>query len=286
GDSVHPHLAVDLAVELPDLVAPLIADDLGRPVLELRREPPLEHVGWFDQVVVDGDDGVADLPRLGLGEEEVLDGRRHHLILLHLGRVTPTPETVAELLVARADDEDPALLFGEDSWSWREVVAESARRAALANELRRPGPFHVGVLLENGPEYLFWLGGAALSGATVVGINPTRRGAELARDIRHTDCHLTPTDSAGRPTLADLDSGVDDDRILVVDGDSRGNSWRNSTAISSRLPDQLPDPSSLIVLLFTSGSTGAPKAVKCSQRRLAMIGRRASELYGFRRDDV
>ena len=194
--------------------------------------------------------------------------------------------TVAELLWARADDDHPGLLFGDQSWSWREVVAESARRAVLARELRRPGPFHVGVLLENGPEYLFWLGGAALCGATVVGINPTRRGAELARDVRHTDCQLIVTDAAGRQTLAGLDTGVEDDRILVVDADSRGNSWRISAAIYSRPEQEVPDPSSLIVLLFTSGSTGAPKAVKCSQRRLAMIGQRASELYGFRRDDV
>ena len=197
-----------------------------------------------------------------------------------------TPETVAELLALRADDDHRGLLFGDDSWSWAEVVAESARRASVARALRRPGPFHIGVLLENGPEYLFWLGGAALAGATVVGINPTRRGGELARDITHTDCQLIVTDEAGRRTLAALDTGVDADRILVVDDRSRGNSWRNSPAISSRLPEELPDPSSLIVLLFTSGSTGAPKAVKCSQRRLAMIGQRASELYGFRRDDV
>jgi len=186
-------------------------------------------------------------------------------------------DTVAELLLARAEDDHPALLFGDEAWSWREVVAESAQRAAVARELRRPGPFHIGVLLENGPEYLFWLGGAALSGATVVGINPTRRGAELARDVRHTDCQLIVTDAAGHQTLAGLDIGVDDDRILGVDG---------SRTEQAELPEELPDPSSLIVLLFTSGSTGAPKAVKCSQGRLAAIGQRASELYGFRRDDV
>src|SRR3954453_22796106 len=142
-------------------------------------------------------------------------------------------DTVAELLLARADDDHPGLLFGEDAWSWAEVVAESARRAALASELRRPGPFHIGVLLENGPEYLFWLGGAALSGATVVGINPTRRGAELARDINHTDCQLIVTDDAGRATLADLDIGVDDDRIVDVDSGSR---------LREAVPDALPDP--------------------------------------------
>ncbi|MBV8561062.1 MAG: AMP-binding protein, partial [Acidimicrobiia bacterium] len=187
--------------------------------------------------------------------------------------------TVAELLLARADDDHPGLLFGDRAWSWREVVAESARRAAVVRTLRRPGPFHVGVLLENGSEYLFWLGGAALSGATVVGINPTRRGAELARDISHTDCQLIVTDPAGRRTLGDLDTGVEMDRVLVA-ADLPDDGGDAAVAAG------LPDPSSLVVLLFTSGSTGAPKAVKCSQRRLAMIGQRASQLYGFRREDV
>ncbi len=48
------------------------------------------------------------------------------------------------------------------------------------------GPPHVGVLLGNVPEYLWWLGAAALAGATVVGINPTRRGDALAADVRRT----------------------------------------------------------------------------------------------------
>ena len=39
-----------------------------------------------------------------------------------------------------------------------------------------------------------WLGAAALAGATVVGINPTRRGAELARDITYTECQLIVTE--------------------------------------------------------------------------------------------
>ncbi|MEP6625284.1 MAG: AMP-binding protein, partial [Acidimicrobiia bacterium] len=110
-----------------------------------------------------------------------------------------SPTTFAELVLRRADDDTVGLVFEDEQWSWRETVAAAQTRAALLGELRRPGPFHVGVLLENVPEFVFLLMGAGLAGATVVGINPTRRGAELARDINHTDCQLIVTDAETGP---------------------------------------------------------------------------------------
>jgi fatty-acyl-CoA synthase len=184
--------------------------------------------------------------------------------------------TIADLLEARAGDDHPGLLFGDQSWTWAEVVAESRRRAPLAEG-------HVGVLLENGPEYLFWLGAAALAGATIVGINPTRRGPELARDIAHTDVGLVVTDAAGRKVLDDAGVDIAPDRILAVDDPSYEAIGRGNRDL---LPRNAPEPSDLYLLLFTSGSTGAPKAVKCSQGRLAAIAERAAELYAFDRDDV
>lgn len=201
----------------------------------------------------------------------------------------PAPDTVAALLWARAEDDSPGLLFENETWTWREVVTHSARRAVQILELRRPGPLHVGVLLDNVPEYLLWLGGAALCGATVVGINPTRRGDELARDVRFTDCQLVVTDDDGVSLLNGLDLGVTVDRILRVD------SGRRSGGGPERYPEALaPDagafpavsPADLLLLLFTSGTTGSPKAVRCSQGRLAAIAQRAAAGYGYERDDI
>jgi fatty-acyl-CoA synthase len=42
----------------------------------------------------------------------------------------------------------------------------------------------------------------------------------------------------------------------------------------------------LLLLLFTSGTTGAPKAVRCTQGRLASIAQRVEAQYGVNRDDV
>ncbi|MHB1445222.1 MAG: AMP-binding protein, partial [Acidimicrobiales bacterium] len=129
----------------------------------------------------------------------------------------PPAATVAELVLARASDGCAGLLFEDGGWSWAEVVGESILRAGALGRLRRNGPFHVGVLLENIPEYVFVLFGAALAGATVVGINPTRRGEELARDIRHTDCQLVLTDRTGLDLLEGLDLGMEAGRVIDIE---------------------------------------------------------------------
>jgi fatty-acyl-CoA synthase len=197
------------------------------------------------------------------------------------------PETVADLLRARADDDAPGLLFENRSWTWNQVVVESERRAALAASLRQPGPFHIGVLLDNVPDYLFWLGGAALAGATVVGINPTRRGQQLARDIRFADCQIVVTDTEGADLLLGLDLGIADDRLLHVDAVTIDTSDAGTDEpTGTTAPESEVSPSDLYLLLFTSGTTGSPKAVKCTQGRLAAIAWRAAVGYGFRRDDV
>ncbi|MFF2552861.1 AMP-binding protein [Nocardia sp. NPDC058058] len=191
--------------------------------------------------------------------------------------------TFTDLLLRREHDDHPGLRFEDSIWSWGEVVRECAARAAVLSEFRRPDrPFHIGVLLENVPEYIFLIGAAAFAGATLIGINPTRRGAELASDIRGVDCDLIITDGEQRAVLAGLDTGVDADRVLDID-ESR---WRErvsaeyATVVRGGAADaraawvapEARERSTRLLLTFTSGSTGAPKAVICTTGRLAALG--------------
>jgi fatty-acyl-CoA synthase len=190
------------------------------------------------------------------------------------------PTTVAELVRLRADDDHRGLLFEGGEWSWRQVVEESEVRGALLEDLRRDGPFHIGVLLENTSEYLFLLAGAALVGAVIVGINPTRRGAELAADIQRTDCQLVITDSTQQSHLDGLELGLAPDQVLIADSD--GYRRRVAATQAGRRPLPEPTPDDLYLLIFTSGSTGGPKAVRMTQGRAA----RAAGSMGFTHDDV
>ena len=196
--------------------------------------------------------------------------------------------SVADLLLARADDHHPAVVSADTSWTWSASVACSAARAGLLRSLGDLEPPHIGVLLGNVPEYLFWLGAAALAGAVVVGINPTRRGEALAGDIRRTDCRVLVTDAEGAALLDGLDTGVPDDRVLRVDTtDYAGRlAAHAATRAAAIVAADRPGASDLFLLLFTSGTTGAPKAVRCTQGRLASIALRSAEAYGYDRRDV
>ncbi|MEE2031490.1 AMP-binding protein [Rhodococcus chondri] len=193
--------------------------------------------------------------------------------------------TIAEMLLDRLGDVHPGTRTRDRDWTWDETVRESAARGALATSLRQDGPFHIGVLLENVPEFLFWLGGAALNGATIVGINPTRRGAELEAELRYVDCQLIVTDAEGMEKLRGLDLGLAEDRFVLVDDPSYADRVAEH-AVAEPAMDPAIDDSSLFLLLFTSGTTGMSKAVRCSQGRLARLAYANTVKYGHVREDV
>jgi fatty-acyl-CoA synthase len=76
-----------------------------------------------------------------------------------------------------------------------------------------------------------------------------------------------------------------------VPGDRRfdveSGAWREALAAQpSSLPDAAIDPAAPYLLLFTSGTTGDPKAAICSQGRLAVIAGILAQMRGITASDV
>lgn len=114
---------------------------------------------------------------------------------------------------------------------------------------------------------------------------PTRRGPELARDILHTDCRILVTERAHLPLLRGLDlPGV---RILVTGTEEyEALLAPYAAAKPGEAALRTPGPDSRLLLYFTSGSTGAPKAAICSQGRLAAAGAALARQFTVTPDDV
>ncbi|MBX7448221.1 long-chain-fatty-acid--CoA ligase FadD17 [Mycolicibacterium sp. 3033] len=189
--------------------------------------------------------------------------------------------TVAALLAPLADVEDGGVHgidgSGEVSFvSWRDHLADAAAlAAALQARLDPDRPPHIGVLAGNTPFFSCMLVAAAMSGIVPVGLNPTRRGAALQRDIEHADCQLV---------LADRDSAVPGISSIDVESDSFATELADHAGADVQFGDAAPDD--LFMLIFTSGTSGDPKAVRCTHEKVAMPGLMLAQRFGLDSSDT
>lgn len=200
--------------------------------------------------------------------------------------------SVAERLHALADVHDRGIRSEEGEIPWAGAVAEAAVRVAALRELLDGAPHpHVGVLLPGTPEYLHLLDAAACSEFVVVGLNSTRRGAALGRDVALADCAVVLTDAEHEPLLdgalpPSRDEGPGAVRVLRVDSPGYAELLNRHRGAALPPLDSVPvGPDDLLGLVFTSGTSGDPKAVRITQAKVAVPGLMLADRFGLGRDD-
>lgn len=174
-----------------------------------------------------------------------------------------TAATHAALLEqVAADDPDHVLL----EWEGRAItVAEIAARArAIAGRLRtdgvKPGDA-IALMLDNHPDHVALIFALALGGAVWVPLNSKLKGPALRHIAEVTKPVGTIADAAYEAAIAEAGIG--------------GKSWKAADlfALTPENPGSLPGrndilPESTRTILFTSGTTGAPKGVIVTERML------------------
>ncbi|WP_454791298.1 fatty-acid--CoA ligase FadD1 [Mycolicibacterium lutetiense] len=162
-------------------------------------------------------------------------------------------ETLQQLLREREGGDTVAIKYGDRSWTWREHIAEAKAQAATLIGVADPQrPLHVGTLLGNTPDMLTALAAAGLGGYVLCGINNTRRGDALARDIARVECQVVLVDEHHRGLL----DGLDLPGVTVIDVSDTAWSPQQLT------PHREVGPDDTFMMIFTSGTSGEPKAVQ------------------------
>ena len=189
--------------------------------------------------------------------------------------------TVTKLLAPLVDVTDRGVYEGDSFISWQEHLRAAAQvAAALTARLDPRRPPHVGVMLGNTTFFSSVLVAAGLAGLVTVGLNPTRRGEALARDVTRADCQLVLTDD-----VAALGEGLPGG-IPCIDVESP--EWAAELDAHRDAPVTFADthPDDLYMLIFTSGTSGEPKAVRVTHDKVAFPGSMLAYRFGLGRDDT
>jgi amino acid adenylation domain-containing protein len=182
-------------------------------------------------------------------------------------------ETVADLLERSAARRpgDIAVVAGAATLTYADLDAGANR---LAHHLRSLGvgpDATVAVFLERSPELAVALVAVLKAGGACVPLDPAYPSDRLGAILRDAAVAAVLTTTGLAPLLPAVDAPV-------VRLDADGGAW---AANDCTPPHRAGDPDGLAYLVYTSGSTGAPKGVMLTHRGLVNHHRAAVALYGL-----
>ncbi|MFW9873673.1 MAG: AMP-binding protein, partial [Candidatus Thorarchaeota archaeon] len=173
-----------------------------------------------------------------------------------------------------------ALFFGEKSWTWNSVNEECNKRANLLKELDLKDGDTVSILMENSPDYLFLTGGInKLHGVNAL-INTHQRKQALIHAFKISTPEWIIVDEDCLPYLLEIkkELPVKNDRIFVCSAKKSSNhDFRELYQEIESIPTENPSSTSktnsseIAFNIFTSGTTGLPKAVTLSNFKFLRV---------------
>ncbi|WP_424008672.1 o-succinylbenzoate--CoA ligase [Haloferax denitrificans] len=169
-----------------------------------------------------------------------------------------------------------------DSWTFRELDALVDETAGQLAALGVEAGDHLGVVLDPGVDYVRLIHAATRLGAVLVPLGDRLTADEIARNLELAD---VTTLVCGESTESTAVEATADVPVVSVD-DPR---WEGVINLSSIAPKRVEPAgwslSETMLLLFTSGTTGTPKAVKLTMGNLLANAVAGAFRLGVSRDD-
>ncbi len=178
----------------------------------------------------------------------------------------------------RAPDRVALIDPGRREWTYGELRDEAERVARGLLTRFAPGE-PVAVWAGNGPDWVLLEFAAGLAGLTLVTVNPAYQAEELAHVLGHSGARGVFLRGGAQAGILDRVRGsLPRLREVITLGD-----WPSGDG-EPTLPEV--EPASPAQILYTSGTTGRPKAAVLTHRGLTNNARLAAEAIGLRAGDV
>ncbi len=177
---------------------------------------------------------------------------------------------------ARSRPGGPALIFRSERISWAELDARVDRAAAALIGLGLHSGDRVALQSGNTPQFAIGYFGTLRAGLVSVPLNPGYTGRELRHVLADSGARALLTSDGGAESAGSIRADLPDlDHVVVADG-STGAAAAHGVPHFDELLAAVPGASvrdvgggeDLAVLMYTSGTSGAPKGAMLSHRAL------------------
>jgi len=167
-----------------------------------------------------------------------------------------------------------ALRTGEQAWTFTELDRRSRAWATGLGEAGVEPGDRVAVMMSNRPEFLVTVNAISRAGAACVLISPAWKDFEVDHALALTGAARAVTDGAATETMA---THLGPDRVTDVDS----SMIPTRATDAAKGPRDVVDPGDDAVLVFSSGTTGLPKAVRHSHATIVAATRQWVEALGL-----
>lgn len=186
------------------------------------------------------------------------------------GRPQPVSQTAGRILESRALISGGlcAVAAEGDRVTFAELEQRANRLAHLLRDMGIGKSDRVGLLMPNGLPFIEFFYATAKIGAVCCGLNHRLSASELGAIIRESELSLLVVDQAFGALAAAVLSGHEPAMRVVDPADPAASHHRRLTEFPATPPHTDVHPDDTLLLVYTSGTTGRPKAAMITHDQL------------------